>query len=106
MGLTVACARCHDHKYDPIPTSDYYSLHSVFRSVDDVEDYPLIKTVRKIDLEQLKDYEDKREKAIQAKADYANRLAEEAQKDFAKRPEAYLAAIYDLSIARSAPFKS
>ncbi|MFO0911389.1 MAG: DUF1553 domain-containing protein [Pirellulales bacterium] len=30
MGLTVACARCHDHKYDPIPTSDYYALHGVF----------------------------------------------------------------------------
>lgn len=30
MGLTVACARCHDHKYDPIPTSDYYALYSVF----------------------------------------------------------------------------
>ncbi len=30
MGLTVACARCHDHKFDPIPTRDYYSLHGVF----------------------------------------------------------------------------
>lgn len=30
MGMTVACARCHDHKYDPIPTADYYSLYGVF----------------------------------------------------------------------------
>jgi hypothetical protein len=32
MGLTVACARCHDHKYDPIPTDDYYALYGVFAS--------------------------------------------------------------------------
>ncbi|AMV37273.1 PSD1 and planctomycete cytochrome C domain-containing protein [Planctomyces sp. SH-PL62] len=30
MGLTVACSRCHDHKFDPIPTADYYSLYGVF----------------------------------------------------------------------------
>jgi hypothetical protein len=30
QGLTVACARCHDHKFDPIPTRDYYSLYGVF----------------------------------------------------------------------------
>ena len=38
MGLTVACARCHDHKYDPIPTTDYYALHGVFASTDYVEE--------------------------------------------------------------------
>jgi hypothetical protein len=32
MGLTVSCARCHDHKYDPIPQADYYSLYGVLRS--------------------------------------------------------------------------
>ncbi|MCA9085897.1 MAG: PSD1 domain-containing protein [Planctomycetaceae bacterium] len=32
MALTVGCARCHDHKYDPIPTADYYSLYGVFQS--------------------------------------------------------------------------
>ncbi len=30
LGLSVACARCHDHKYDPIPTEDYYTLYGVF----------------------------------------------------------------------------
>ena len=32
MALTVTCARCHDHKYDPIPTADYYSLYGVLAS--------------------------------------------------------------------------
>ncbi len=32
LGLSIACARCHDHKYDPVPTSDYYSLYGVFAS--------------------------------------------------------------------------
>jgi hypothetical protein len=33
MGLTVGCARCHDHKYDPIPQRDYYRLFAYFNSV-------------------------------------------------------------------------
>jgi hypothetical protein len=32
LGLTVACARCHDHKFDPIPTTDYYGLGGIFDS--------------------------------------------------------------------------
>ena len=32
LALSVSCARCHDHKFDPIPTSDYYALGGVFRS--------------------------------------------------------------------------
>lgn len=34
LGLTVACARCHDHKYDPVGTADYYALAGVFASVE------------------------------------------------------------------------
>ncbi len=34
LGLTVACARCHDHKFDPIPTADYYALAGVFHSTE------------------------------------------------------------------------
>lgn len=34
MGLSVACARCHDHKHDPIPARDYYSLAGIFKSTE------------------------------------------------------------------------
>jgi hypothetical protein len=40
LGLTVACARCHDHKYDPIPTKDYYALAGVFLNTE-YHEYPL-----------------------------------------------------------------
>ena len=36
-GLTVHCARCHDHKFDPIPTADYYALQAVFAGIDKAE---------------------------------------------------------------------
>ncbi len=42
LGLTVACARCHDHKYDPIPQEDYYSLYGVFASCEEPKDLPAI----------------------------------------------------------------
>ncbi len=42
MGLTVTCARCHDHKYDPIPTADYYSLYGVFAGGEDPAVPPLV----------------------------------------------------------------
>ena len=59
LGLTVACARCHDHKYDPIPTTDYYALAGVFASTEYVE-------VPAAPKEQVEAY-DKAQAAIQAK---------------------------------------
>ncbi|QDU60394.1 Planctomycete cytochrome C [Planctomycetes bacterium Pan216] len=37
IGLTIGCARCHDHKFDPISTRDYYSLAGIFRSTQTME---------------------------------------------------------------------
>ncbi len=47
MGLTVTCARCHDHKFDPIPAADYYSLYGVFNSCDEPKNEP--STLRLVD---------------------------------------------------------
>ena len=40
LGLTVACAQCHNHKFDPIPTADYYSLLGIFNNTE-LSEYPL-----------------------------------------------------------------
>lgn len=45
QGLTVTCARCHDHKFDPIPTKDYYSLYGVFASSQEPDDLPILEPI-------------------------------------------------------------
>jgi cytochrome c553 len=60
MAMTVSCARCHDHKFDPIPTADYYSLHGLFSSIDEPEEKPLVG----------------RQPSPGEKADYEKKLAE------------------------------
>jgi Protein of unknown function (DUF1553)/Protein of unknown function (DUF1549)/Planctomycete cytochrome C len=42
LALTVSCARCHDHKFDPIPTKDYYALHGIFNSIKEPKDEPIV----------------------------------------------------------------
>ncbi|HWE35193.1 MAG TPA: DUF1549 and DUF1553 domain-containing protein [Isosphaeraceae bacterium] len=41
LGLTVACARCHDHKYDPISQKDYYRFQALFAASTPRDDYPM-----------------------------------------------------------------
>ena len=57
MGLTVSCARCHDHKFDPIPTKDYYSLYGIFASSTQptrIADLPTLQPVA--DTPEYRDY--------------------------------------------------
>lgn len=42
LGLTVSCARCHNHKFDPIPTKDYYALYTIFSNTHDAKPLPLL----------------------------------------------------------------
>lgn len=42
LGLTVACARCHDHKYEPVTAADYYALHGIFASCKIPEELPVV----------------------------------------------------------------
>jgi cytochrome c553 len=53
LGLTIACARCHDHKFDPIATKDYYSMASIFASIQNFEDLDPKETVSKVHFEPL-----------------------------------------------------
>src|SRR5215467_12357369 len=42
MGLTVSCARCHNHKFDPMPTKDYYSFYTIFSNSREPKELPLL----------------------------------------------------------------
>ena len=42
MGMTLGCARCHDHKFDPIPTKDYYALAGIFKSTHTMDNHKVV----------------------------------------------------------------
>lgn len=77
LAMTVACAQCHDHKYDPIPTKDYYSLLGVFTSTE-LYEYPLAPA------DQVEAYKAQKKKIEDAKA---------AISDFIKTQSAQLAEV-------------
>ncbi|MBY0232617.1 MAG: DUF1549 domain-containing protein, partial [Gemmataceae bacterium] len=89
MGLTVSCARCHDHKFDPVPTRDYYSLHGVFASSIEPSELPLLDDAGS-PLRAAFDRElAKRTKAM---ADYLDRQRPVILKRYRSQAEAYLLA--------------
>ena len=65
LGLTVACARCHDHKFDPISTRDYYALAGMFASTQ-LTDRPLLPSPLAEQIVEARQRVDKMEEALKA----------------------------------------
>lgn len=100
MGLTVACARCHDHKYDPVPTADYYSLFGVLNSSEMPEDLPIIRGGQQSP-ELVADYKKQRAAKVKDLKDYIENLRQEAHQDLRKRLPLYFAGYYEMGIAQT-----
>ncbi len=93
MGLTVTCARCHDHKYDPIPTKDYYSLYGVFASSTEPEEEPLLGV---IDNSKAHDeYVAEHKKRVEERASFKATKETELAAQLRRQSGEYLLAAYD-----------
>lgn len=51
MGMTLGCARCHDHKFDPVTDEDYYAMAGIFRSTSTLENFEFVSRWREVSLE-------------------------------------------------------
>ncbi len=74
MGLTVTCARCHDHKFDPIPTTDYYSLYATLASSSEPDLLPVVGEPNK-----TKSYLAYEKQLRQLKKEYADMAREQSE---------------------------
>ena len=97
MGITVSCARCHDHKYDPVPIEDFYSLYGIFASTIRPDQLPEIDANRPAD-----DMAAEFDKAVAEKrADlqrYKLNLSKQAQSDLRKRLPVYFKGLLMMSL--------
>ncbi len=95
LGLTVSCARCHDHKFDPIPTSDYYSLAGIFNS-SPLANVPLVEQ------EVVEAYNAGQQDIKRAETELADRtrqLREVLAESAASQIEQYLLAVWKQRVA-------
>ncbi len=99
LGLTYSCAKCHDHKFDPILQSDYYRLQAFFTNVSADDEIHLLSAAERADWEQQRGQWEAATRAIRAQVDelleakrqdafqtQVNRRAPETQAAFQKGP--------------------
>ncbi len=94
MGLTVACARCHDHKFDPIPAADYYSLYGVFASSYEPGEKPLLG----VNPPQYQAYLVEHDQRIKERDDYVADTNAEIRRKLRESVGTYLLAAHDATL--------
>ena len=92
MGMTVACARCHDHKYDPIPQTDYYALAGVFYNTI-YEEYPQAPKKVVDEYNRMQDELDEKNKVLQ---EMNQGLSTELTRAFAFQTANYIEGVWDV----------
>jgi hypothetical protein len=93
LGVTAACARCHDHPFDPIPTRDYYAMHGVLGSVREPEELPLIPGTG--DTAKRAEYDAEMEKLLaQGRSSYYTYLRQKQQRFYSNATGFLLARCY------------
>jgi cytochrome c553 len=103
LGLTVACARCHDHKFDPIPTKDYYALAGIFKSTKTMKNLDFVSewNERQLMTRQLQadlDAHNKKMEGVQSALRLATERANEnVQRAMVRHAAAYLLAGWELA---------
>ena len=91
MGLTLSCARCHDHKYDPLTQADYYALYGVFRSTYEPLVPPLFAPPQSGEYVQFNEELQKRQAALD---EFIERKHRELVTSSRERVGEYLAEVY------------
>ncbi|MEZ6089796.1 MAG: DUF1549 domain-containing protein [Pirellulaceae bacterium] len=100
MGLTVACARCHDHKYDPIPIEDYYSLYGVMASCEFPDELPEIAGAN-VPEEMRASFEKSLANANQQMEDYRDKLRRDAITFVTKDCVPYFRGFFEMEVTKS-----
>ena len=99
MGLTVQCARCHDHKYDPVTARDYYGLYGVFASTHEPAEKPLLGITPPP--QALAEYQAEKQKREAELEKYRSEQLDKALGELRKRAGEYLLAAHEVRLPQN-----